>query len=62
MALNVQEIILFIIIATLLAIAYSLRVLVLMERRIARVDANIEKIALKIANEEIKIEHMMKKR
>jgi hypothetical protein len=48
--------ILGIIIGTLAAIVYSLRVLVLMERRIARMDAHIEIITKKIAREEFKIE------
>lgn len=41
---------------TLAAIVYSLRVLVLMERRIARMDAHIEIITRRIAREELKIE------
>ncbi len=57
-----ERIIYFIIIATLIAIVYSLRILVLMERRVARLDANIEKIALKIASEEMKIEKMLTKK
>ena len=48
--------ILGIIIGTLAAIVYSLRILVLLERRIARMDAHIEIITKKIAKEEIRIE------
>lgn len=40
----------------LAAIIYSLKVLVIMERRIARMDSHIEVIAKKIAREEFKIE------
>ena len=48
--------ILGVIVGTLAAIVYSLRILVLLERRIARMDAHIEIITKKIAKEEIKIE------
>ena len=41
-----------IIIGTLAAIVYALRVLVLMERRIARIDKHIEMMAEKIVLEE----------
>lgn len=45
-----------IIIGTLAAIVYSLRVLVLMERRVARMERHIESIALRIVEEEYRIE------
>ena len=48
--------ILAIIVATLAAIVYSLRVLVLMERRIARIDAHIEALVKSVMREELKIE------
>jgi len=51
-----EQIILSIIVGTLAAIVYSLRVLVLMERRMARVDANIEKLVKAVLDEEVKIE------
>jgi hypothetical protein len=51
-----DTIILAIIIGTLAAIVYSLRILVLMERRIARIDMHMEAIVEKISKEEIKIE------
>lgn len=51
-----DTIILAIIIGTLAAIVYSLRILVLMERRIARIDMHMEAIVEKISREEIKIE------
>jgi len=53
---SLEIIILAIIVGTLAAIVYSLRILVLLERRIARVDLNIEKIARRIISEEMKIE------
>lgn len=52
--------ILAIIVATLAAIVYSLRVLVLMERRIARIDAHIEALVKSIMREELKIERSEK--
>lgn len=48
--------VLAIIIATLAAIVYSLRILVLMERRIARIDAHIETLVKSVLKEEFKIE------
>jgi len=51
-----DEVTLVIFIGVLAAIVYSLRVLVLMERRVARMDENLEKITLRIATEEAKIE------
>jgi hypothetical protein len=52
--------ILWIILGTLAAIVYSLRILVLLERRIARMDENIVRITNKIINEEHKIETIFK--
>ena len=62
MAFGVQEITLAIIIGTLAAIVYSLRILVLMERRIARIEMHIERVVDKVVKEEIRIESAMKKR
>ena len=62
MVFGVQEITLAIIIGTLSAIVYSLRILVLMERRIARIEGHIERVVDKIIKEEIRIERGMKKR
>lgn len=61
MALGFPELTLFVIIGTLAAIVYSLRVLVLLERRIAKMDQNIERVTKKVLSEEIKIENMEKK-
>ena len=61
MALSLEGVILAIIVATLAAIVYSLRILVLLERRIAKIDFNLEKIVERVANEELKIEKMVKK-
>ena len=62
MAFGVQEIILAVILGTLFAIVYSLRILVLMERRIARIEMHIERVVDKVVKEEIKIERSMKRR
>ena len=51
-----------IIIGTLAAIVYALRVLVLMERRIARIDKHIEMMAEKIVLEEGQILKAVRKR
>jgi hypothetical protein len=58
-----------IVIGTLAAIVYSLRILVLLERRIARIDKHIELMAMNIMRdekkeleEEQKIEAMLSKR
>ena len=55
------KLILVVIVGTLLGIIYSLRVLVLMERRIARVDENIEKLVQAILKEEKIIEESEKR-
>jgi len=62
MVFGVQEITLAIIIGTLAAIVYSLRIMVLMERRIARIEMHIERVVGKVIKEEIKIERSMRKR
>jgi hypothetical protein len=66
MALEVNTQLLYIILAiilgTLAAIVYSLRVLVLMERRIARIEGHIETVVGKIIKEEITIESSLKRK
>ena len=54
--LGLEGIILAIILATLAAIVYSLRVMVMLERRIARIDLNVERVAEKVLVEEARIE------
>ncbi|MFP4523057.1 MAG: hypothetical protein ACOCQQ_00685 [Candidatus Nanoarchaeia archaeon] len=51
-----DSVILGIIIGTLAAIVYSLRVLILLERRISRMDLNIESLTQRILREELRIE------
>ena len=48
---GMESVILAIIIGTLAAIVYSLRFLVLMERRIARMDINIERMTKQVVKE-----------
>lgn len=60
--IGAPEFILIVILGTLFAVVYSLRVLVLMERRIARIEAHIERVVGKVIKEEIKIEKTIKKR
>lgn len=60
MSLSSEQVILAIIVGTLFAIIYSLRILVLVERRIARMDENLLLIAKSIAAEEVKIERQEK--
>ena len=62
MVLSLEQLTLAIIVGTLAAIVYALRVLVILERRIARMDGNIMKITKKVAAEELKIEKALKKR
>lgn len=51
-----------IIVGTLAAIVYSLRVLVLMEWRVARIEEHIEGLVGKVFREELKLERSMRKR
>lgn len=51
-----DSVILGIIIGVLAAIVYSLRVLILLERRIARMDLNIESLTNRVLREELIIE------
>lgn len=55
-------IILAVILGTLAAIVYSLRVLILMERRMARIDKHIEIMAKEILKDEDDIESVLKKK
>lgn len=51
-----------VIIGTLFAIVYSLRILVLMERRVARIESHLDKILHKTLLEEYKIEKSLKRK
>jgi uncharacterized membrane protein len=62
MALGIEQATLVIILGTLLAIVYSLRILVLLERRMARMDLNVEKMTGRVLKEEMKIEKALFRR
>ena len=51
--LELAEVILAVIIGTLAAIVYSLRVLILLERRVAGMEMNIQKMTGKVLKEEM---------
>ncbi|MEM4239967.1 MAG: hypothetical protein QXM31_02115 [Candidatus Woesearchaeota archaeon] len=58
----VLRITLAVIVGTLAAIVYSIRVLILMERRVARIEEHIDNIAHKILIEEQIIEKSMRRK
>ncbi|RME78314.1 hypothetical protein D6774_01505 [Candidatus Woesearchaeota archaeon] len=62
MVLPLESVTLAIIVGTLAAIVYSLRILVLLERRIANMDQNLLRIARRIGREEVQIENLLKKK
>ena len=62
MPLTIEQLILSVIIGTLAAIVYSLRVLVLMERRVARMELHLEKLVKNVLREELVIEKSLKKK
>ena len=62
MEFSVETIILAVIIGTLAAVVYSLRMLVLMGRSIARIEVHIERVVDKIMKEELKIERAVGKK
>jgi hypothetical protein len=58
----VLRITLAVIVGTLAAIVYCIRVLILMERRVARIEEHIDNIAHKILSEEQAIEKAMRRK
>jgi len=62
MTLSMEQLILLVIIATLAAIVYSLRILVIMERRVAKMEGHVEKITRRVLREELKIEKALKRK
>ncbi len=61
MALPIEQLTLYVILGTLAAIVYSFRYLIMLQRRVAKMDENIAKLTKKILKEEVKIETMEKK-
>lgn len=58
---DLSVVILSIIIGTLAAIVYCLRVLIIMERRVAKIEKHIENVTMKIIQEEYNIEKKLSK-
>ncbi len=58
----VIRIVLAVIVGVLFGIVYCMRVLVLMERRVARIEEHMDTIMHKVLQEEIRIEHGMKRK
>jgi len=56
------RVVLAVIVGVLFGIVYCMRVLVLMERRVARIEEHIDRVVHKLLQEEIKIERSIKKR
>jgi hypothetical protein len=54
--ITVEGVTLSIIVGVLAAIVYSLRILVILERRIARMDLNLASMVKQVMQEEMKIE------
>lgn len=61
-AFTTTSFLLAIMLGTLLAIVYSLRILVILERRIARMEKHIEKMSSRVLNEEVSIRKTLKKK
>ena len=62
MVLQMETFILAVIIGTLAAIVYSLRVLLILERRVAGMEMNIQKMTSRVLKEEVKIEKAIKRK
>lgn len=60
--MELESFILAIIIGTLAAIVYSLRVLLIIERRVAGMESNIQRMTSKVLKEEMKIEKVITKK
>ncbi len=60
--LSLLQVILATIIGTLAAIVYSLRVLILLERRVAGMELNIQRMTMKILKEETAIKKVVTRR
>ncbi len=60
--LGVQEVLVLAVVGTLCAIVYSLRVLILLERRVASMEMNIQKLTGKVLREEINIQRAIKRK
>ena len=62
MVLQMETFILAVIIGTLAAIVYSLRVLLILERRVAGMESNIQRLTGRILKEELRIKKAIKRK
>lgn len=60
--LELAEVILAVIIGTLAAIVYSLRVLIMLERRVASMELHIQRMTAKVLSEEVSLRRRLGKR
>ena len=60
--LELAQVILAVIIGTLAAIVYSLRVLILLERRVASMENNIQRMTARVLKEEGVIERLVSRK
>ncbi|MBI2151849.1 hypothetical protein HYU21_03940 [Candidatus Woesearchaeota archaeon] len=60
--LEIADVILAVIIGTLAAIVYSLRVLILLERRVASMEENIQKMTSRVLSDEEAVKRLVTKR
>ncbi|MBS3123928.1 hypothetical protein J4437_04825 [Candidatus Woesearchaeota archaeon] len=60
--LEIAEVILAVIIGTLAAIVYSLRVLILLERRVASMEENIQRMTSRVLADEEAVRKIISKR
>lgn len=58
----VIRVVLAVIVGVLFGIVYCMRVLVLMERRVARIEEHIDRVVHKILREEVKIARTVKRK
>jgi len=58
----VIRVVLAVIVGVLFGIVYCMRVLVLMERRVARIEEHIDRVVHKILREEVKIARAVKRK
>ncbi|MBI4146455.1 hypothetical protein HY489_03910 [Candidatus Woesearchaeota archaeon] len=56
------RIVLAVIVGVLFGIVYCMRVLVLMERRVARIEEHIDRVVHKVLSEEVRITSKLRKR
>jgi hypothetical protein len=56
------RIVLAVIVGVLFGIVYCMRVLVLMERRVARIEEHIDRVVHKVLQEEIRLERGLKRK